>query len=494
MKKEIYKEVPASFHKQLCRTLDQLEECPGSGLLFRKKHVLLLAAAVLACASVTVAAVGLMEWHHRTSERFGTDKELEDQLTMDGAVMPQSAVVERDNLKFQAIQSVRTEDYYYFLLQVTIPENIQWNDDILFEECSTADPQFGCVANFVADSLEDHSVLLELQIHPDTEWQEQGELIVVMKNLVQTEKTAVTDRLVEGEWEIPLILPSSEAGTVSFYPEQSVRLGEHELYFTKVEVNPFEIRLYTDEEAGMHAVWGHSVTPFEVWYEDGTVLEENGMPLSMSGHKEEAGDFYFGIPLENAVDTERIAGLSLLDGGEEREISLNLSAASEPKEERQDASVTSIDFPEDQKISDVRLLYVRYDNAVLTDGQTVWLWDAVCGRAQELFQLRDYGFSFEDGGEISMGQGSQMLFLPYKECRQVYLYDISSKEMVELDTETFWPWPVQESYQSCIEDTVNLYANANERYSRQSFSFQGKWYCLYSDDGLMQNMELKVLE
>ena len=492
MKKDIYKKVPESFHMQLCQTLDQLEDAPGRIHIHSKRYVLILAAAILACASITAAAVGLMRWHERASVYFGTEKELEDQLTMKGAAVPQDAVVEENGLEFRAIQAVRTDQYDYFLLQMSVPETLEWNEDILFEEVDVNGPYGGCSASFVSGSLEDHTVLLEVQLYPDSDSSDTDEARIWLKNLVQTERSVVTDCLMEGEWEIPLVMPSSEADTVTFYPEQTLSLAGHELHITKVEISPFQLYLYTDMDEALHAVWGHRTGLAGVWYKDGTVVEEDGISLSMSGHQDETGSFCFKMPLEQAIDPTEIAGILIQDGTEECRYFLNPSK--EAISGTDHVSTDRSELPVNGSMEDIRLLYVRYGNVVLSDGQSVYLWDALCGGGKELFSLEAYGFSGENGGEIAMGQASQILFLPYAGSEHVYLYDIAGQEMLELDAETFWPWPTYAEYLENVKDIKEVVPEADGRCSGQAFFSQGRMYYLYSENGTTKDMELRSVE
>jgi len=512
MKKNIYKEIPENFHRQFCQTLTELEDSPNhrpsqdSTLLRglplcpkkprRRKYGILLAAAILACACVTVAAAGLMEWHERMSTRFGTDKDLEDKLSASQVAVPQSAFVEKNSLKFQALQAVRTDSCDYFLLRMTLPEEIHWNEDIIFEDAQVIGQDFGCIPNFVNDSLKDHTVLLELQLfYPDDAAPAVNEIRIRLKNLIQAQKSDAPDYLVEGEWEIPLTLPPAKADTVRFYPGQTITLGEHEICFSQADVSPFQLRLYTEQDPALHAAWGHSIFLSGVCYQDGTVVEEKGLTFSLSGHSDESGNFCFEFPLENAVDTGQISGILINDCGEERTFSLS------PMPEQAESEAPVRQTPEHstllpisgngRSLSDLRLLYVKYDNVVLADEDSIYLWDTRCGRLKELFSLSEFNFSWENGGEVSLGQASQILLLPYAGSTDVYLYDIARKEMLTLDAAAFWPWPTHESYLANCKTITDLIPEADERYSRESFFSQGKWYYLYSEDGSVQNMELR---
>lgn len=504
MRRDIYKEVPEDFHNQFCQTLSRLEDTPMRYAGRRKKYGLILAAAVLACASVTAVAAGIMEWHEKMTEHFGTDKELEDKLSMENVAIPQDAEAEGDGLEFKALQAVRTDTGAYFLVEMAVPEGIQWNEDILFEECEVVGGEAGCVSGFVHDSFEDHNVLLELQLLYDEQAIPDGEEVIVrLKNLVQTKKTDITEYLVEGEWELRLKLPPVEADTVRFYPGCDVMLGDHELYIAQTDISPFRLRLYTEKESALHAVWGHNISLTGVWYEDGTVVEESGLNFSLAGHSDEEGEFCFEFLLDNAVDTDKAAGILISDGGEERKVWLRRDRnrteenRKTGKNERDDIVPTEQEDETGNRgsglVSEVRLLYVRYENVVAETEDTVCLWDARCNRWQELFSLTDYGFSWDEGGEICMGNTDQIIIYPQEDSEEIYLYEIAGQNMRTLDAENFWPWPTYEKYQESFTNTAEIIPDTDERYSVQSFSSQGSWYYLYSEDGRIENMELRMI-
>lgn len=501
MKRDIYKELPENFHRQFEQTLSQLEESPSGTRRGHRKYGLILAAAILACASVTAVAAGMMEWHKSLSTHFGTDQELEDKLSMEHVASVQDTVTEGNGVKFQALQAVRTDSYGYFLIEMTVPDGIkEWNSDILFEECEVVGTDFGCVHGFVEDSFAEQKVLLELQVmYYEEKLPDGAEIRVRLKDLVQTEQTETVASLAEGEWEITLSLPAA-ADLVQFYPKETCMLGEHELLFSKMEISPFRIRMYTEKEAAQHAVWGKTVYLTGVRYEDGSVIEENGMQLSMSGHTDEAEEFCFEISLDTAIDPDKTAALLLHDGGEEREITLGRTKAAQAEPAGDTAGKESerntqpAENGGEGRIADVRILSVSYGNVIYEEGQSVWLWDAWCGGREKLISLGECDFSWEQGGEIGISQKGQIQILPKTGSGEIYLYTIADRSMQTLEAETFWPWAGYEAYLERFQDIADIVPEADERYSAQALLSQGGWYYLYSEDGSTRNMELKVVE
>ncbi len=501
MKKDIYKEVPENFHRQFQKTLAGLEDRPSGRKRGHKRYGLILAAAVLACASVTAVAAGLMGWHESLSDHFGTKKELEDKLTMEQVAIPQDAVAAGGRLQFRALQAVRTDTYGYFLIEMTVPEGITWNGDIMFETCEVVDREYGCTYGFVQDSFADGKILMELQVLYYEEKVSEGEEILVrLKDLVQTEETQTVACLAEGKWEIALSLPA-EADTLRFYPKEAVTLGEHDLYFEKVDISPFRVRLYTEKEEAQHAVWGHLAYLTGVEYKDGTVVEENGMQLSMSGHMDETEAFCFEIALDTAVDPDKVCALMIQDENTQKRISLDRQEQGQKEKTKTETGAGDkalfAGVKGDGKIVDVRLLYVRDDNVLLEAGQSIWLWDVRCGRSRQLVSLEEYGFSWEQGAQIGVWK-EQIQILPRDGSKELYLYTITDHGMETLEAEAFWPWPTYETYKERSRDVKEIVPQADERYGAQAHLAQWKdetaWYYLYSEDGTIGNMELKTVQ
>lgn len=512
-KTDMYKEVPEAFHTRLCDTLEGLEEEKKKTFPARK-YLVILAAAVLACTSLTVGAVEFFKWHEGASENFGTEKELEDKLTVQGAAIPEEDVVEADGLTFAALQAVKTDRYYYFLVSVTLPEGIGWNGDILFEDTRVSGEEApgGCTANFVSEPDEEGKVLLEIDVFTQGETIESDSLKVQLVNLIQTEKTENVGTLVEGEWELSFTLPR-DAETVVYESGKNLTVNGHEIWISRVEASPFQIRLYTEEQAGRHAVCYHYAALVGVQYQDGSVVEEVTRDFSMAGTINDAGEFAFGFALDSAVDAEKIAALIIQDGEDtvtfaldgdrgaaETAAGTDMGPDAGTEQESQEgkgamlAEYLRANGGKDQ-IADLHMVYVRYGYVILTDGESLYLWDALCGDAQRLVSLADCGFSEQEGGEIAAAPGGNVMMIhPSADSEEVWLCFMDGAREVRADSaDTFWPTPNYEEYRESFCRTEELLSGADERYSAESFRSQGEFYCLYSEDGTAENMELLPL-
>lgn len=235
------------------------------------------------------------------------------------------------------------------------------------------------------------------------------------------------------------------------------------------------------------AVWGHNISLTGLWYEDETVVEEFGLNFSLAGHLDEEGEFCFEFLLASAVDTDKTVGILISDKGEERKIWLR-SDRNRVEENRMtgknERDIVSVDKEDEtgnrnsRVVSEVRLLYVRYENVVTEIEDTVCLWDVRCNRWQELFFLADYGFSWDDGGEICRRNTDQIIIYPQEGSEEIYLYEIAGQNMRTLDAGNFWPWTTYERYRESFTNIVEMISNTDERYSSQDFSSQGNGHYL----------------
>lgn len=503
MKKDIFREVPEHFHNQLCETLDGLED--HKAIHFHtKKYILIIAAAVLAFATLTVTAVELFQWHAQASRHFGTNKELENKLTMEGAAVSEDASVQNDGLTFDAIQAIKTDQSYYFLLRMTVPDSIDWNSDISFRDTQIiSEQEFGdCLVNFVADSFEDHTVLLEIEIMTWGEEYTDESVMIRLTDLIQTIKAEESSTLIKGEWDIPLILPT-DAESKSCYVKKNLTLGGHDLYIQRVEISPFTVRLYTEKETALHAVIYQQLALTGIKYEDETVMDEGAVRLDMAGKTNDNDEFYFELALENAIDVNQAAALIFTDQGKNVVFSLDDSVVSEEyaknsgaKERVNNDSATDSDSDSvyaNDSVSNFHILYVRYDNVLLADDKNIYLWDVPCDRVKQLISLEKYGYSWEDGGEITIAPGSSVIVIhPNANSEKVYIHDIIYENTVEQTAEGFWPWANYDIYNSYLAPVADILPEmeTDKQYSVNAFCSQEKWYYLYSKDGTTAHMRL----
>ena len=445
MKKiDMYEEVPERFHKRVCDTLEQLEDTTVVRFPM-KKYAIVCAVAVFLLSSISVTALELYKWHKTASERFDTEKELEDKLTAQGSVLPGGDTDIAENIEIVALQSIKKNDGFYFLAGFKWPTELEWNEDIMFEKSTIlSDKEFlGCSVNFAGAPDENGMVYVEAEVLGNAEMDYFGEIELVLTNLVQTKKSAVTDTLVEADWKLTFSLPTG-VDVKSFETDQKLSVSGHKLEIDRVEIGNFSIKLYTEEEMAMHAAFYSDIQLMGVEYSDGSRKEETGTWLKQCSARDASGEFYFNIPIENAIDTDKIVGLVFYEGGNTQTLFLGENQLTQKAEQTMEASSEEdnghlFEIAKDKEISDFQVLYVKYDNAILADGENVYLWDTKCDSAVILMQLKEYGYDRKLGGEIVVQPGGATIVMkPKSSSETVYFWKLGYTEVLEKDASEFW--------------------------------------------------------
>ena len=253
---DMYQQVPEEFRTRLRDTLDHLGEEPKRTAFRGKRFAAIAAASLAACTGLTVGAAGLFDWHPSASERFGTDREMENRLSAQGAALKEEGVSQDSDVTLEAVQAVRTDTGYYFLFSMGLPEGFVWNDDMVIEETRLEgipeEDCLGCAANFAGEPDGQNRIPVEMQVRMDGEAALGDQVTVALKNVAQCGKADYVETVIEGEWELSLLLPQ-EADALVWEKEEQLAVGEHELMISRVELSPFQIRLYTDEASARHA-------------------------------------------------------------------------------------------------------------------------------------------------------------------------------------------------------------------------------------------------
>lgn len=543
---EMYKEVPQGFHNALCETLEQLEETKVVKFS-TKKFVITCAAAVLAASTLTVGAMELFQWYQTARESLGTNQELENKLTNQGAALPAENADVQQNITVTALQAVKMGDDFYLLAAMDWPEDLEWNDDIVFEggninlvkefkeetvgqgstqesaEATEKDASMhdfgGFTVNLTDAPDENGMVYVEMiaRSMPDVTYT--GEAKVTLSNLIQTEKTEYVDTLVEAEWELMFRLPT-DADTITFIPVQTLSVNRHELTLENIEINPFGVKLYTDKEQGMHAAYYSNMELAAVLYEDGSRVENYGGLLKTAGATDEAGNFYFNLTLQNAVDIDKVSDLVFKEDGEEFIYGLGASMVEQTIKEGMSAaknelnamknhvglrlydlmiqqceseSVTNTEAFEKNvpEVTDLRIIYVRHNYVTFTDNHYIYQWDAACDRAEVIADLTECGFDADNGGKIAMMPGGVVMTVhPTADSDKVYMIEMDTHNMYEAEAETFWPVPRYEDYRNSFFKVADREGLTEGVYAPEGYEAQGSAYVLYSADGSVENLEL----
>lgn len=443
-KTDIFKDTPKGFHNCISETLNGLENTKVIRYSF-KKYAVVCAAVLVMVPILCVGAGKLFQWYQTAQERFDTEKELEDKLTAEGVVLPGTDVDFEKGVKINALQSVKKNNGYYLLAGFKWPEKLEWNEDIVIEKSRivSQNETIDCIANFAAIPDENGMMYIEVDMNGSQITQNGGKIKLVLENIVQTDKAAITNTLIEAVWELSFSLPTS-AEVISYETSQKLLVNDHELEIDRIEIGSFVVKIYTQKEDAMHATYYSPIWLSEVWYEDGTVAKQIETPISKLTAENKDGSFYFNIPLENIVDIDKVSALVFTEGNNTITVPLGETLSVETKEEcKEDNKVSTLQ--ELSGISDrnaFQIIFERHNHVILTDDTNVYLWDKKCDKAQIIMNLTDYGYNKDEGAGIIAQQGTggkTVIMKPYGNSEKVYLWKFGFEDIIEGKTEVLWP-------------------------------------------------------
>lgn len=385
---KIYKNIPEQFHGQFMDTIHAIEgEKEKNYRRYRmKRMILLVAVLVLALSTITVGAAYIFEWNQAALDWLGVSEELAEHLNGEGTAKQEYASDFDAGVEIRAIQSVMTDNCCYVLLSVSVPEQIFLDDDVFFGEMYIeSDGESGvCAANSVKESMQDHEGLWEAQlVTTQTMIYSGAEIVIALRNLERHKDFEVVETLAEGEWRIPLTLPSAPE-ILEINRERTMQIGHHEVNIKRMEVTSFQIRLYGDEELE-HAIYYQTKYVPGITYRDGTFVEENAFFNISKGRgiDEDTGEYYVGIDLPVAIDIRQYADM-ILEDNEDMTVPMSLS---------------------EDELSRMDILQDRRGHKILFDGVKFILWDEKCEVGIDIFDLTELGYDVSSGDLILLGPG-----------------------------------------------------------------------------------------
>lgn len=385
---KIYKNVPERFHSQFMDTIHTIEEKQEKThrRYGTKRMILLVAVLVLVLSTITVGAAYIFEWNQAALDWLGVSEELAGQLNEEGIAKQEYAVASGEGVEISAVQSVMTDDYCYVLLSVSAPEQVPL-DDVLFRE-TYVESDVGiesCTVNHALYDIEGDGHLWEalLYIYDATDYSG-ADVVIVLKDLERFDlKAEIYETIVEGEWRIPLTLPS-ESEILEINRERTMQIGHHEVNIKKTEVTPFQIRLYGDEEELKHAIYYMIQWISGIVYHDGTFIEEDtGITVRSGRNNQDTREYYIALDWPTAIDIRQYADMVL--------------------KESEDMPV-SMTWSEDE-LNQMTVLKERYGHKILFDGTKIILWDEKCEVGTDIVDLEELGYDVNSGNLILLGPG-----------------------------------------------------------------------------------------
>lgn len=391
---KIYKDVPEQFHSQFIDTINSIEK--NNEETYRKfgtkKMILLVAVLILALSTITVGATYIFAWNEAALDWLGVSEELAEHLNQEGIAKQEYAADSDAGIEISAIQSVMTDEYCYVLLSVSAPEQVPI-DDVLFRE-TYVESDVGierCIVSHALYDSEDNGNLWEALLFIDDAVDYSGaDVVIVLQDLERgdlrtegDETLIIHETLVEGEWRILLTLPS-ESEILEINQERTMQIGHHEVNIKRMEVTPFQIRLYGDEELE-HALYYQTKYVSGITYQDGTFVEEEDafMNITKRHTDENTGEYYVVIDLPVAIDIRQYADMIF--------------------EEQKDMSVP-MTWSEDE-LNQMDIVQNRSGHKILFDGVKFILWDEKCEVGTIIVDLAELGYDVNSGDLILLEAG-----------------------------------------------------------------------------------------
>ena len=393
---KIYKNVPEQFHRQFMDTINTIEEKQKRNYnrYGTRKMILLVAVCVLALSTITVSAAYIFAWNQAAQDRLGVSEELAERLNQEGIAKQEYAGAFDAGIEISAIQSVMTDEYCYVLLSVSAPEQVPIKD-VLFRE-TYVESDVGierCIVDRALYDTERSGHLWEALLYIDDAVDYSGaDVVIVLHDLQRVDlKADIDETIVEGEWRIPLTLPS-ESEILEINQERTMQIGHHEVNIKRMEVTPFQVRLYGDEELE-HALYYQTKYISGIIYRDGTLVEEDAIMNITKRHTDEnTGEYYVVIDLTAAIDIREYADIIF--------------------EEQNDMSVP-MTWTEDE-LNQMDILQDRRGHKILLNGTKIILWDEKCEVGTDIFDLTELGYDVDSNDLMLLGAG-EMQELGYDE-------------------------------------------------------------------------------
>lgn len=214
-----------------------------------------------------------------------------------------------------------------------------------------------------------------------------ADVVIILNDLYKSDLRAEIDEtLVEGEWRIPLTM-LSESDILEINRERTMQIGHHEVNIKRMEVIPFQIRLYGDEEL-KHAIHYVLQRVSGIVYQDGTFIEEDtAIIVGKDRSDQDTGEYYIALELPTAIDIRQYADIIF--------------------EESEDISVP-MTWSEDE-LNQMDILQDRVGHKILFDGVKFMLWDEKCEVGTDIFDLTELGYDVDSGDLILLGPGGRLI-------------------------------------------------------------------------------------
>lgn len=251
--KNVYPEVPQSFHEAVQRTLDtQIINKTERKKVMKKRFPIALAAVITALGVTTAAAAYVIQWNSKIAERFGANEQKQSELVSAGALAPVDQTVTVNGLTVTALQTLGDKNGIYMLFDVKAPKGIILSSDISFgpkvnvegaknhiSTCSGFMDQTGTSSTSGATNERYYELWLSNGKQEDLN----GKTITVeFAELLADNGTIKPDVVLSGPWKLSWKLSYLD-NTQTFSINKTYDINGHNVVVNSVELSPLSMKI-----------------------------------------------------------------------------------------------------------------------------------------------------------------------------------------------------------------------------------------------------------
>jgi hypothetical protein len=251
--KNVYPEVPQSFHETVQRTLDtQIINKTERKKVMKKRFPIALAAVITALGVTTAATAYVIQWNSKIAERFGANEQKQSELVSAGALAPVDQTVTVNGLTVTALQTLGDKNGIYMLFDVKAPEGIILSDESMFSPTVDVEGTNNHVSSCSGfkDQTETSSTsgatnerYYELWLINGEQEDLNGKKITVdFAELLAPNGTIKPDVVLSGPWKLSWNLSYLD-NTQTFSINKTYDINGHDVVVNSVELSPLSMNI-----------------------------------------------------------------------------------------------------------------------------------------------------------------------------------------------------------------------------------------------------------
>lgn len=212
---------------------------------FKKRIVLLAAAAILVLGVVTAYAAGAFAWDSRLSELLGINQSNKGLVDGSGLMINQADI--QNGVKIEMVSAIGDKYNVHIIGEITLPEGADMSKTYFFGSFSFPIKEFGSggmgVHLLEDESPEDNVIPFIVDISRDNGVRGK-KCSVEIKDIVIVNDSS-EEVAYPGTWNISWKLDYKDA-SITYSPEAEVSIGGKKVVINKVAVSPLSVTIKSD--------------------------------------------------------------------------------------------------------------------------------------------------------------------------------------------------------------------------------------------------------